>query len=241
MQDKLIILTTMLFILSLTCERLSNFIKLTLQDVPLIKILVGNLRHQSSKTEDEKKRERGVLITSIIVGIFIAGLLKMDLYHIFINLDTANLSGLIGWNEKITLRTFFSAVPGIIICGIFLSFGSKFWHDLIDMLLQIKNAKRALTDKQTYEIEQADEVAKKLSFSERGIAKEALKKWDDMLQGIAGVGQPYIGTKPVDGKLVYCINVPVSDATDTQLIPPVLSVVLEDGSEYKVPVNIENE
>jgi hypothetical protein len=45
-----------------------------------------------------------------------------------------------------TVLNIAGLAKGIVMTGLFISFGSKFWHDLLDLLCQVKNAKRLLSD-----------------------------------------------------------------------------------------------
>ena len=52
--------------------------------------------------------------------------------------------------EPLTKLTF-EGVIGCIVTGLFLSQGSKFFHDLLDTILYYKNVKKALYSKQEIE------------------------------------------------------------------------------------------
>lgn len=56
---------------------------------------------------------------------------------------------------SIVLHTF-----GYIFTGLFLSLGSKFWHDLLDLLFKFKNTKQLLSQPETYtNYDSADKIA----------------------------------------------------------------------------------
>src|SRR5690606_42039440 len=41
---------------------------------------------------------------------------------------------------------------GFVLTAFFLAFGSKFFHDLLDTLLQVKEYKRKMNDRETYQV-----------------------------------------------------------------------------------------
>jgi hypothetical protein len=135
MQDSLITIVIMLFVLSLISERIATLIKLYLPSTRI-----------KGKTEaEESVRERKIIWLSLLSGLITAAALKADLILILqkMNDKTVDATALLGWQGfqlKDLPRTFF----GVIISAAFLSFGSKFWHDLIDILLEIKNAKKTI-------------------------------------------------------------------------------------------------
>lgn len=147
MGDTLISIVIMLFVLSLIAERIST----------LIKLHIKVTRQKGVDKEEESIRERKVIWISLLSGFLTALALKADLILILRTAfskqnDSVNFDILLGWtienfkeiisNPSDLIRTFF----GIIFSAIFLSFGSKFWHDTIDILLEVKNAKRSITN-----------------------------------------------------------------------------------------------
>lgn len=123
--------TLTLFMLSLITERISNFIKLSF---PVLYV----------KTDDalqEKKREKKIQLLTGLIGIVVALLCNAD----FFSLIKAN--GVIEPFTSITIKS----VMGCIVTGLFLSQGSKFFHDLLETVLYYKNVKKSLYNKQEIE------------------------------------------------------------------------------------------
>ncbi len=89
-----------------------------------------------------------ILKINIWCGIIIATILKADLNK---NIQSYRKAGeTLGWNtispcmhqiKSIGIQSvdYYFLIPGIILTGCFISFGSKFWHDSLDILYQIKN------------------------------------------------------------------------------------------------------
>jgi len=169
--DKVYGLLFILFVLSQISERIANFLKLKLSDTRLMlkagdnwfkrNLSFGNTKVKSNDQELEKDREFRILKINIATGIFIALSFRTDLFTIISNID--NPTAHIGWVNIGTDFKAFNAVitcdpvavilfglellVGCIITGVFISFGSKFWHDILDLVLQAKNFRSMMTQK----------------------------------------------------------------------------------------------
>ena len=143
MGDQIIQLVTILFVLSMVCERIADFLKHYLCGNKIL-----NIGDTITKAPPEDNREKAryyrILKINVWCGILTALILKADLIKMFNAVKDAGTT--VGW-ENINSYTGLDKVflPfGIILTGCFISFGSKFWHDLLDILLEIKNAKRTI-------------------------------------------------------------------------------------------------
>ncbi len=135
--DPLIAYATVLLILSLATERLANWIKLIYSEDYFgfrgFKLITfGQLREKTGDEREEKKREGRILKLNLGCGLFVA---VVFMFYVHMNAD---LPADIEW-----LRNYWSLLL-LPFIGLFLSFGSKFWHDTLDMLLEIKNLKGQL-------------------------------------------------------------------------------------------------
>ena len=133
--DLLISISLTLFMLSLITEKISNFLKMHFTSL------------FQKNEEDEvamKQREKRIQLLSAIIGIIVALLCNADFFNL-IKSDGSVLAPL-----SISGLTF-KSVLGCFITGLFLSQGSKFFHDLLDTLLFYKNTKRNLYNKQEIE------------------------------------------------------------------------------------------
>lgn len=124
-----------LFMLSLITEKVSNFIKLNVHSLSL-KI--------PENEEWEKKRERKIQLLSGVVGIVVALTCNANFFQLIKSAGPVSISGF--WTDM-----GIGAIIGCVITGLFLSQGSKFFHDLLDTLLFYKNTKRLLSNKQEIE------------------------------------------------------------------------------------------
>lgn len=164
--DKLIQLTAILFILSMICERIANFLKFKLSDTKKSLRAFGfeNMKVRETDEAKEKEREFRILKLNILCGIGTALLLKADLIGIASNLS--NPQEAMGWNgftQKASFLFVLQVLAGCSLTGLFISLGSKFWHDLLDTLLYFKNIKKAAFDNQ----EIMNSIARNNETSER--------------------------------------------------------------------------
>ncbi|MCQ4142563.1 hypothetical protein [Chryseobacterium sp. EO14] len=77
---------------------------------------------------------------------------------------------------------------GFIITGIFLSLGSKFWHDLLDILFKFKNTQRVLSDPKTYkDYDSADKLILLVETSQYEIAERLYELYKSQISDLQGV------------------------------------------------------
>ncbi|WP_203296576.1 hypothetical protein [Luteirhabdus pelagi] len=106
------------------------------------------------------------------IGTLILGLLML-------------ISNSMGWGE---ISTVFEHAMGFIITGLFLSLGSKFWHDLLDTLFSLKKSQQHVNTKATYlETYEASQVETLANISQFEIASELLNRYQKDLEKIDGV------------------------------------------------------
>lgn len=125
--------TLTLFMLSLITEKISNFIKLSFPSLFI----------KADDPLNEKKREQKIQILAGLIGIGVAILCNADFFGLITQ------KGSISPFTSLTLK----GTIGCIVTGLFLSQGSKFFHDLLDTVLYYKNVKKSLYDKQEIENE----------------------------------------------------------------------------------------
>ncbi|MDC6361651.1 MULTISPECIES: hypothetical protein [Flavobacteriaceae] len=77
---------------------------------------------------------------------------------------------------------------GFIITGLFLSLGSKFWHDLLDFLFRVKNVQQRVNERDTYtQFDKPDRILALANTSHYQIAEELFKEYEDEIWKIHGV------------------------------------------------------
>jgi hypothetical protein len=125
----LINLLVLLSALSIAAERLANAVKL--RD--------ARLRTSRPSVAQEKEREQGIGHRVLLVSVALALLVKADLFQILAHLDAPwdTLGWIKGPSISEPARLAFS-VTGSVLTGCSLGFGSKFWHDMLDIVYQTK-------------------------------------------------------------------------------------------------------
>lgn len=167
--EKYIGFVMLLFFLSMICERLADFLKHYLSEVntgwgyALRKLFrMGDLITKGDKIQEEKRYYR-ILKINIWCGFATAWALHADLFSIIDKIDAPWT--VIGW-KKVTwfwengwkwrwsmTYEWLVFLVGCLGTGFFISFGSKFWHDMLDILLQIKNLRRLMADPETFKVD----------------------------------------------------------------------------------------
>jgi hypothetical protein len=151
-ENTLLTLLLILLPLSFISERLSNFIKLYLPSKGFLSI--GNIRVKETNQDAEKIRERKILMVSLVAGIIVAFGTKANLFTLI--KENATL----GWQNRLADESIVSAIFGCLFTAFFLSWGSKFWHDLLGILLYVKNVRKSEFNISDLELQNQDEELK---------------------------------------------------------------------------------
>lgn len=195
MSDKIIAIAAALYILSLMNERIVNWLKLSLHcpDSKLLKWIAkfftfsktpGNLRNKEAFANLEKKREKKITNINIVTGSIICLALKADIITMYNNLVTGknDYSDVFSWKgysfdlSGIGIWNFLEIFFGCLVTGFFISFGSKFWHDTLDLLLYTKNLKAKLANWDTYNVDNVNALDNKLKTYESEAIQSAYFK-----------------------------------------------------------------
>jgi type IV secretory pathway VirB2 component (pilin) len=130
----LINLLVLLSALSLAAERLANAMKLGDTD----------LREKKGSPREEKSRERRIALRALAASVALALVMKADFFAILSHLDAP--WDTLGWalpvEEQWTVSLFLQSFTGTIVTGVSLAFGSKFWHDVLDLVHGVRGAVR---------------------------------------------------------------------------------------------------
>lgn len=133
----------LLTVLSIAAERATNFFKLRSPD----------LRDTKPSEKAEKEREQRITFRSLLVGVAVAILVKANLFEIMARVDAP--WDTLGWLQQSesawvpaaaagSLGTAFYAVLGSALTGVALGFGSKFWHEILDGVLELRGIAKKL-------------------------------------------------------------------------------------------------
>lgn len=247
--DALIAIAIILFILSVIVEKITQLIR---QYSPFIKPRPGrrsrglrsywrNIRQrQTGNKQIDKKIEREVTSLSFTIGLVIAFIFKVDLIALFKNPDPASQ---LFWDPNIygyfKAHSFWHAVLlliSIVLTGFFLAFGSKFFHDLVDTLLQIKNLKRKLVDEETYKVDSIEQLDEYLNKTYSDIIQVAIDQNRSALQTLSAVSPPMRGRMKKDGRYIDCIDIHLS-GTSREMLPHRVQAKLTSGKTVNVMVH----
>jgi len=232
MAEKIIQLVTILFLLSMICERVADFFKHYLCGSEFFKI-GDTITKTPGNDIKEQARAYRILKINVWCGIITASILKADLIKILNNVQDAGST--LGWANitSYNLRDVLFLIPGIVLTGCFISFGSKFWHDLLDILYQIKNAKRILTDPNLSQIDNIKSLEKVINTYQSDFIKGAYlqAKSEFMLRDNIRA----VSLKMNESGLYY-FELKARDL-NTQ-IDPFYNYLLQDGTPQSIPVKV---
>ena len=245
---KAIVIT--LFILSMINERITNFIKLNIES--LLSRLLGSPQNYNKLFNDrtnfsvpekdkdcEKKRERGILNFAIICGFFVATLCGADLLFL---VQTGGLMSVPNLSKFLDIREipgpFIRHGLGFLFTAFFISLGSKFWHDLLDVILYTSNLKRKLAEQDpvVFSSETADEVKEAAELNDRQLADMAHKQFIASLPGqVLPANVVYVGRgrKVIRGRLQTVVIFYLLDANRTT-VPSLIRTELNSGRKVDV-------
>lgn len=247
--EKYIGFVIVLFFLSMICERVADFLKHYLSEVNtglayyIKKLLrIGNLLTKGKVDGiQEEKRYYRILKINIWCGFFTAFALHADLFTIIKHIDDDPFNAL-GWQDIVwpwdvegweLVMLFWGWLMFIVGCfatGCFISFGSKFWHDLLDTLFEIKNYRRLLADPDTFKVDNIAAFDKLTKTYESEIFLGAYKAAKEQWKGIEAI----IATAFKHDDAGYYIEVTLT--SDTDRIQGFFEYSMDDGQIKNVRV-----
>lgn len=164
--DQVIQPTIVLLILSLVTEKMANFYKTHSRII--------------AHEKNERARSAKIQFATILIGVGVALICKLNLFEIF------RTDFVLFWNTSADWENYkwISNVLGSVISGFFLSLGSKFFHDLLDLLLEAKNLKKKMSLRAGSGLDAIEELEERLSATDNKHIRIFL---DTMLLDIDGV------------------------------------------------------
>ncbi|NCD70226.1 serine protease family protein [Mucilaginibacter agri] len=183
--------------------------------------------------------EREVYSLSFIIGLFIAVTFRVDLFRM---ISAENAKDVLFWTKPKwdSYDGFWDTLLLVIslgLTGFFLTFGSKFFHDLLETLFQVRDVKQKLQDENTFNqgsIASFDEFFK---TSYATMVDTAITQNQQLLTSPDMIGPPRHGKMLKNGQWVDCIEIHLTGAA-TGTIPPSVVATLNSGQKVSVPVNI---
>lgn len=234
--DKGIAIVIVFFILSLISERFITWFKLHFfkKGNTMFGYFFNWEKDYSVKTDDpvfEKEREQRILLLNISLNIFIAFLIHANIFRILHDNPLQHL----GWEHDYfnnNDKGFFYEILGCIFGGLLMSFGSKFWHDTLDMLYYTKNLKEKLGDTETYKMNTLKELDDWIATTEADMVKKVFEEHKVALKNLKNVISVGISQDQNNSKFIEVI---ITD-TDTHLIPTSIPYYLPNNAVRKIPV-----
>jgi hypothetical protein len=235
--DRAIAITIVLFILSMISERVITLVKLYFTEGKgfLWGTLIRkdeDLSIKGDTPQAEKKREMRILRVNIAFSILVAFIAHANIFKI---ISADEPYRVIGWVDDVyknhswyynIIREFWGCVLG----GFFISLGSKFWHDMLDMLFYAKNLKQKMSDPNTYQMDNTSQLDEWLKASQADITKKVFDENKEKLKAIKGVQSVGMGINNNGDKQ---IEVGV-ESVDIKL--PNLSYNLPNGKSKEVTI-----
>lgn len=250
--DSMISVTIILFILSTIVEKLTNLIRKyspfirpgdCMHGKTISRVWRNIRKKQMSSSRMDDRIEREVNSLSFVIGLLIAIIFCVDLFQMFVS---PNPSDYLYWTEP-RWKWYWAKgewgyrIPILLISfcltAFFLTFGSKFFHDLLDNLFQVKNLKRKLNDQNTFtadNIQQFDEFLNK-SFSD--IIQLAIDQNRALLSVPDAVSPPMHGRLKQNDRLIDCIDIHLSGTSRGNLPQSVLAR-LDSGRTVVIQLNV---
>ncbi|NMH26567.1 S1 family peptidase [Flavobacterium silvaticum] len=240
MLQQTIQLVTILFLMSMVSERVADFLKHYLCGSPVFRIGDTITKYPEDDSK-EKARTYRILKINVWCGIITATILKADLLGMLYNmtepgktLGWTNLDAYVKPEEATWLfnYNYLLLALGIAFTGCFISFGSKFWHDLLDLLYEIKNTKRVLADPETYRVDNMKSLQTIFKTYQSDFIKIAFTEARSKLMMLETVKA--VGIRRNDAG--YYFEVTVSGTSE--YIEPFYQYLLDDGTPQNIPIKI---
>lgn len=145
--EPIVNILVILSVLSITAERLTN----------LLKLQNTELNDRKPDRQEERRREYRISLRTTAVGVVLTILVKADFFEIMNNLQDPWST--LGWVRldgyrwvqspaTMQLSAFLYTLGGCLVTGLGLGFGSKFWHDLLGSVYELRSLARNKKDKQ---------------------------------------------------------------------------------------------
>lgn len=228
MEEFITVFAIAVFVLSQISERISNLLKLYLPES-----IFGNLRNKEVDPKLEKKRERRLIMISWVAGAFTSlvfyGIIDSQ-NQVQVDAASGKNSNPLGFLKDINCSFLF-----YLALSLFLSFGSKFWHDVLDIIFLYKNAKRVLNDPETFQVNSTASIMQQLNQNSGEIARMAWEAQKNELKKYPGVVAVAVGhtTNGVTGIRIYIEKEEYASKISKEII-----WVDNSGFAHHVPIQV---
>lgn len=186
--DVLITILFTLFVASTVNERIIDFIKV---QFPILWM-------KSFNFNDEIKRKRRLWFLAFGMGIISARILEINIVELYHEANLATAASSEGADSCCE----------IIFTAVFISLGSKFWHDLLDLTLNVKRAKMKIHNFDPKTVTEVEDIDSYLQENEFKLAKKALETHRKRLTKTYGENATIeVGYEHVENQYRVCIQV----------------------------------
>jgi hypothetical protein len=204
----------------------------------------GNLRYKQIDPALEKEREKGVQTVAVICGILVSIFSGADLFNLIQGGKTLNWQDwfaaghdLLDLFHVFDNANMFSHAMGVIFAGLFVSLGSKFWHDILDFVLYSSNLKQKLADPRTFQGTRIEEVDEWLAMYPGDLGRRAYDQYAAALAKNGNVAYIAQTSENYNGVYQDVIRVYLKDNDDGRFRSiRTLPVKLESNRIVEVPI-----
>lgn len=246
LMDKSISIIILLFILSLISERFINWLKLCFfkknnRFLWWTYSLKFDYSTKSNNEQIEKIRERKIIGLNIVCSSIISLLIGANFFEIIKGQTPyESLTPIFELDfsikDKGGFKAYLKFLLGSIVTGLFMSMGSKFWHDTLDMLFAMKKIRQKAFDPNSYKAENIQQLEEYVETSNYEIVKLAFDENEKMIINKAGVNG--CGIEFDNLKKQYVIVVYQDKSRPYDKITQPLKFKLRHGQIINIPVVI---
>lgn len=217
-----------LFLASTVNERIIEFIKLQ----------YPNLYLKSTDQEEELKRHKRVWWVAFGTGVFTSMFMEIDFEFLTTGggLKIKTLSNILEFTsptDETPMR-----IGGFLLSSLFLSMGSKFWHDLLDIVLFAKNAKRKLSEFDPNSVRNINQVNQFGAADDYEMALKALEGHRKELEKTYQGASFSVSWEKINGREKLCVFVITNENTRNTNEKQINSIryVTDTGYVYTFPI-----
>ena len=187
----------------------------------------------------ESAKEKDVTLLSFLVGLFITYVFNCSIFELFSDPTKigmgSNINPLITANGTLQVNAAYFQFSwirgaGFLLTAFFLSFGSKFFHDLLDNLMQIKNLRKKLNDVTS------ESGTGALDCSPQRIEQVLVAK-TEFLKKLPGYKSSNVGAVRISGEAKYFASLNFSEDLPDEIYESVEKVFKVEGIPIRIFAN----
>ncbi|WP_394747118.1 hypothetical protein [Spongiimicrobium salis] len=176
-------------------------------------LTIPNVIQRQFSASHTKKNNSQINLLAFFVGFLFASSFNVNVFKLKDFLESkAEINPFFSGISK-SLGTSIAAEEvyaflSYVLVGFFLSFGSKFFHDLLDLVYSVKRTGQAVRDKNFYSLQNAEQV---LSFLENYQVRHHLEEKRKELHQVKEVVGSGIVLEQINGRYIEHIEVAIKD------------------------------